>query len=107
MSTPVNPLRSAADEAILSWPNVRAKQVFGHRGYVHSGKMFAFFADGGAAFKAADAAAAEGLYAEGSAKPFLYHGSKEMHAWPVLPLTNDPQLAEALSAIRSAYERTC
>ena len=104
MSAPLDPLQSAADAAISSWPDVRAKQVFGHRGYVRGGKMFAFVADDGLSLKAASAAVAEALYTDGSAHPFVYNGSMEMRKWPVLPLATDEDLAEALSAIRDAYE---
>lgn len=105
MPAPLEPLAAAADEAVSSWPDVRAKQVFGHRGYVRAGKMFAFIADDGLSFKAESPAAAEPLYSAGGAKPFVYHGEMEMRGWPVLPLSNDAELAAALTAIRGAYER--
>jgi TfoX/Sxy family transcriptional regulator of competence genes len=104
MATSLDPLQAAADEAISSWPDVRAKQVFGHRGYVHGGKMFAFIADNGLSFKAATLADAEARYAAGSAWPFVYKGAMEMRGWPVVHLTTDEQLADALTAIRAAYE---
>jgi TfoX/Sxy family transcriptional regulator of competence genes len=104
MATPLDPLQSAADEAIKSWPDVRARNVFGHRGYVRGGKMFAFIADDGLSFKAANGAEAEELYAAGRAKPFIAGADMVMHGWPVLPLATDEHLAEALSAAREAYE---
>jgi TfoX/Sxy family transcriptional regulator of competence genes len=102
---PLGPLESAADDTIKSWPDVRAKQVFGHRGYVHNGKMFAFVAEGGLAFKAENAKAAEGLYESGVAAPFVYGEGMEMRAWPVLPLASDEDLSAALEAAWGAYER--
>ena len=104
MPAPLDPLQAAADEAIRSWPDVRAKQVFGHRGYVRSGKMFAFIADDGLSFKAATSQEAEALYAAGSAKPFVYGGSMEMRGWPVVSVRTEPELADALTAARGAYE---
>ena len=104
MAGPLQPLEAAADEAITSWPDVRGKQVFGHRGYVRAGKMFAFIAEDGLSFKSPTKIEAEALYSAGAAKPFVYHGEMEMRGWPVLPLANDTDLAEALTAVRSAYE---
>jgi TfoX/Sxy family transcriptional regulator of competence genes len=106
MSAPLTPLQSAADATIRSWPDVRAKQVFGHRGFVHNGKMFAFFAEDGLAFKAETLAAAEELYTSGAAAPFIYNTDMEMRAWPVLPLPDDAHLSAALGAAWEAYERT-
>jgi len=104
MPTPLSPLQTAADEAIRTWPDVHAKQVFGHRGFVRSGKMFAFFADNGLSFKAATLEDAEALYAAGSATPFIYSGSMEMHQWPIVSMRTESELADALTAARSAYE---
>jgi TfoX/Sxy family transcriptional regulator of competence genes len=104
MSDPLDTFRSAIEDVITSWPDVRAKRVFGHRGYVHGGKMFAFLAEGGLAFKAARPADAQALYDSGAATPFIYDGTKEMAGWPVLPLTTDDELSAALTAAQSAYE---
>ena len=105
MTASLGPLESAADEAIRTWPEVRVRSVFGHRGYLRGSKMFAFVAEGGLSFKAASTADAEELYEAGEATPFVYNGSMEMRAWPVVPLAIDEQLADALSAARDAYER--
>lgn len=104
MPAQLDALQSAADEVIRNWPDVRAKNVFGHRGYVYDGKMFAFLAEGGLSFRAATTADAEALYESGAATPFRYNGAMEMLDWPVLPLSNDEQLTAALSAARGAYE---
>ncbi len=103
MTAPLDPIQTAADETISSWPGVRTKQVFGHHGYVRAKKMFAFIAPGGLAFKAA-AKIAEPLYASGAAVPFVYGPSMEMRGWPVLPLVDDTSLTRALSAAREAFE---
>ena len=100
----LDPLLSAADEAICSWPDVRAKQVFGHRGYVRGGKMFAFIAEDGLAFKAPTVDAAEKLYRSGDAVPFLYNGSMEMRGWPIVAVRTDDELAAALTTVRETYE---
>lgn len=104
MPAPLEPLQAAADEVVRTWPDVHAKQVFGHRGFVRGGKMFAFFADGGLSFKAARTEDAEALYAAGSATPFVYSGSMEMRGWPVIAVRTESELADALTAARSAYE---
>ena len=104
MPEPLSPLLTAADEAIKSWPDVRAKQVFGHRGYVHGSKMFAFVVGDGLSFKTAKVDDAEKLYATGAATPFVYNGSMEMRAWPVLPVRDEAELSSALTAARGAYE---
>ena len=104
MPAPLSPLLTVADEAIKSWPDVRAKQVSGHRGYVRSSKMFAFVVGDGLAFKIAKVEDAEKLYAAGTATPFVYNGSMEMRAWPVLPVRDEAELSGALTAARGAYE---
>jgi len=103
MPAPLSPLESTADEAIRCWPGVRAKNVFGHRGFVRDGRMFAFFAEDGLAFKA-QRRTAEALYAAGLATPFAYGGGMQMRGWPIVPLANAEQLADALTAAHDAYE---
>jgi hypothetical protein len=100
----LDPLQQDADEIVSAWPGVKAKNVFGHRGYVRDGHMFGFMADTGVSFKAGSKDAAEALYARGRAAPFMYNGTMEMRAWPVLPLTDDADLAAALDALQEAYE---
>ncbi len=97
-------LATAADETISAWPDVRRKQVFGHRGFVRNGKMFAFLAGDGLAVKAAGAAAKERLYALPGVHPFVYNGSMTMDGWPVLPLADGDGLAAALSAAQDALD---
>lgn len=100
----LDPLQSAADEVVASWPGVKAKNVFGHRGYVRGGHMFGFMADAGVSVKAAPEQDAESLYAAGLATPFFYNGTMEMRGWPVVPLATDTDLDAALDALRRAYE---
>jgi hypothetical protein len=103
MSSPLDPLQQSVDEIVSAWPDVRAKQVFGHRGYVRCGHMFGFLAAGGVAFKTARADAEE-LYASGVAIPFVYGGSSEMRGWPVVPLGSEADLSDALTRLQAAYE---
>lgn len=97
-------LAGAVSETIASWPDVRAKQVFGHRGFVRGGKMFAFIADDGLGVKVVDAEARAELYARPDVAPFAYGGKMTMEQWPVLPLRTDVEAAEALSAAQLAYD---
>ena len=59
----------------LPWPDVRGKNVFGHRGWVRAGTMLGFIADEGIAVKALSDAHADGLYSRPGARPFVYGGS--------------------------------
>ena len=100
----LDPRQVAIDEVVVEWPEVKAKQVFGHRGYVRGGKMFAFLADEGVSVKTFSAEEADELYARDGVTPFVYRPGMEMAAWPVLPLNTDTDVDEALSAVRRAYE---
>ena len=104
MATPFTPLQSAAEDVVLSWPDVRVKRVFGQRAYIRSGKMFAFLLGDGIAFKAPTAEEAERLYASGAATPFSYAENMESRGWPVVPLDSDDALDDALTRVRAAYE---
>jgi TfoX/Sxy family transcriptional regulator of competence genes len=101
---PLSALQQTADEVIRTWPDVRAKQVFGHRGFVRNGKMFAFFADSGLTFRATHPEDAETLYDAGLATPFVYNGSMEMRGWPVVSLRTESDLSDGLTAVRVAHE---
>jgi hypothetical protein len=100
----VEELWRAIDQTISSWPDVKPKHVFGHRGYVRRGKMFAFLADDGVSVKITDDAYRDELYARDDVKPFFYNGTMEMRAWPVLPLRTEDDVAEVLSAVQRALE---
>lgn len=93
--------QTAIDAVVTEWPQVRAKGVFGHRGYVRGGKMFGFHAAEGVAVKAGDRA--DDYYAREGVAPFEY-GSGEMRAWPVLPLRDDEEREAALTALQEAYD---
>lgn len=100
----LTPLQAAVDEVVSAWPEVRAKGVFGHRGYVRAGKMFAFQADEGVSVKAMTPDQARDLYAREDVVPFEYTPGMKMTAWPVLPLRTDAELDDVLSLVRRAYE---
>jgi len=99
------PEQHSVDEVVAEWPEVRAKQVFGHRGYVRGGKMFGFQADVGVAIKVFAGEVADALYARDGVVPFVYNGAMEMRAWPVMPLRTDAEIAAALTALKDAYDR--
>lgn len=101
----MNAAQSTVEATVLEWPDMRAKPVFGHRGYVRSGKMIGFLAGEGVAVKAWAGPGADALYARDGVEPFS-HGGVEMRAWAVLPLRDDTEVEAALSALHEAYERT-
>lgn len=96
--------QATVDAVVTEWPDVRAKPVFGHRGYVRNGKMFGFLAMGGAAAKVLAGPETDALYRRDGVQAFAYSGM-EMRGWAVLPLRSDDELSLALDALRSAYER--
>jgi hypothetical protein len=97
------PLLAAFDEVVTSWPEVHGKGVFGHRGYVRGGKMFAFLADGGVSVKTPGEADQEVLYARATVHPFA-HSGMPMRVWPVLPVRTQAELDEVLDLARRRYE---
>jgi hypothetical protein len=98
-----DPLLAAFDEVVTEWPDVKAKGVFGHRGYVRSGKMFAFLADKGISVKTPGEPEQAQLYARPSIEPFS-HSGMPMKVWPVLPVRNQGELDEVLDLARRSYE---
>ena len=96
-------LVEAFDESVPSWPDVRAKQVFGHRGYVRGRAMFAFIADEGVAVKALSDEERSRLLALEGAALFRYN-DMPMKGWVVLRVADDDGLASAIQDARLAYE---
>ncbi len=96
--------REMLDEVLASWPDVRAKHVFGHRGFVRNGRMFAFFAGNGLSVKAVGNDG-ERLYALPGVEPFAYAGG-EMRGWPVLPVSTKLEADVAIAEAFSAYEKS-
>jgi hypothetical protein len=103
-SSPLPPLLAAVDEVVTSWPDVRGKNVFGHRGWVRAGTMLGFIAEAGVSVKALSEQHAGELYARAGTKPFFYNGTMEMKGWPVLPVERDADVSEVLSELRRVYE---
>ncbi|MDO8964437.1 MAG: MmcQ/YjbR family DNA-binding protein [Coriobacteriia bacterium] len=99
---PLDELQSAIDEVATSWPEVTGKNVFGHRGWVRSGRMFGFLAMPGVSVKADEARAAVLLERPG-ARPFTYN-ERPMKGWPVLPLASGSDLDAAVEELRASYE---
>lgn len=96
-------LQSAVDEVVTSWADVKARNVFGHRGYVRGRKMFGFLPESGVSVKAATASEAAELYTRDGVTSFEYN-SMPMRQWPVLPLRSDDDLDPAIEALRRSYE---
>jgi hypothetical protein len=101
---PLPPFFSAIDEVVTSWPDVRGKNVFGHRGWIRDGKMLGFIADEGISVKALSPQHAESLYVLPGVKPFVYNGQMEMSGWPVLPVANESDVSSALSQLKDVYD---
>jgi hypothetical protein len=99
---PLTPLLAAFDEVATAWPEVKGRPVFGHRGYMRAGKMFAFVAGQGVAVKASGAFADE-LYARPGVVGFTYN-DMPMKGWPILPLTADAVLDDVIDTARRAYD---
>jgi len=98
----LGPLEAVVDEVVTSWPDVKARSVFGHRGYVRTGSMFGFLADGGVAAKATGRLADE-LMARDGATVFAHTGMP-MKQWVVLPLRTDAEVDYAVDALNRAYD---
>jgi hypothetical protein len=99
---PMSPLTADVDEILLQWPEVKARPVFGYRGYVRAGKMFAFLAGAGVAVKAAGTFGDE-LYARPGVVAFAYNG-KPMIGWAIVPLPDESALDGVLDDARRAYD---
>ena len=100
---PVDPMSAAADEVAVSWPGVKPKNVFGHRGYVRGGKMFGFLAPGGLAIKALTPEQSSALLARDGAGFFAYR-DMPMKGWIVVPVRTDDELQAALTELYRSYE---
>jgi hypothetical protein len=98
----MSPLAAVIDEVFTAWPEVKARPVFGHRGYVRAGRMFAFLAGAGVAVKAADAFAEE-LYARPGVVAFAYN-EMPMKGWPILPLQYESAIDDVIDDARRAYD---
>jgi hypothetical protein len=99
---PLTPLLAALDEVVTAWPEVKGRPVFGHRGYVRAGKMFAFIVGQGLAVKASGEFADE-LYARPGVVGFSYN-DMPMKGWPILPLAADDAFDDVIENARRAYD---
>lgn len=98
----LTPLQAAFHDVVTAWPQVAARPVFGHRGYVRAGKMFAFVVGEGMSVKAAGSFADE-LYARPGGIAFAYN-DMPMAQWPILPLRTDAELDDVITQARRSYE---
>ena len=103
MSGQLDADRAAVDEIVTAWPEVRAKQVFGHRGYVRSGSMFGFIADRGVAVRVIGDLDSEELLGRDGAQLFAFHG-KPMKGWVVLPVDAGHSIDPVVDSLRQAWE---
>lgn len=92
------------DAAVTEWPEVRAKPTFGHRGYVHNGRMFGFLAEEGAAVKVLAGPETDAIYARDGVVAFA-HSGMPMRGWAILPLRSEAEVEFALTQLNAAYER--
>ncbi len=102
-NTGIDARQATIDEVVTSWPEVKGKNVFGHRGYVRGGRMFGFLHPDGVAVKAW-AGEAEELYRIEGVTAFSYNGM-EMRAWPILPLRTDVEIDGVIERLHRAYEQ--
>jgi hypothetical protein len=100
---PLPPLLAKIDEVVTSWPDVRGKNVFGHRGWVRSGTMLGFIAGHGVSVKALSSEHSADLYARPGVQPFIYNSSMEMKGWPVMPVAAEQDVSDVLSELQRVY----
>jgi hypothetical protein len=98
-----DPRQLVIDEVVTAWPDVRAKQVFGHRGWVRGGKMFGFLAGTGAAVRITAAMDGMAIMSREGVTAFAYNGMPTK-GWAVLPLDSDTELDAAVELERQAYD---
>jgi hypothetical protein len=96
-------LEAAFDDTVTSWPEVRAKGVFGYRGYVRGKAMFAFLTPVGVAIKALSDSERARLLGFRGAECFAYN-ERPMKGWVVLPISSDADLDPVVQEARLAYE---
>ena len=99
-----DPLQLALDAVVAEWPDVNAKQIFGHRGYVRTGKMFGYLADDGVSVKLTSAMDADEVMSRDGVTAVQHHGEKPTKGWATLPLRNDADLDAAVDLLHRAYE---
>ncbi len=102
-SAPIDESQTRLDEVVTAWDAVKARAVFGHRGYLRGRKMFAFLAEGGAGVRITSAMDADAILGRKGVVPFAYN-DMPMKGWAVLPLRSDAELDAALDLVRQAYE---
>ena len=102
-TAPDDPRLSALDETVRSWPDVKAKPVFGHRGYVRGGKMIGFLAQPGVAVKVVAEMDSDQIMGRDGVVPFAYNGMP-MRGWAVLPVRDDAEMDAAIELLHVAWE---
>lgn len=100
---PLDDSQSVVDGVVTEWPDVTAKNVFGHRGWLRSGRMFGFAADEGVAVKLTETIDAGGVVSRDGVALFAPDG-QPMKNWAVLPVRSEVEVDDAIGLLRTAYE---
>jgi len=96
-------LRTAFESAVMSWPQVRAKKMFGCPCYQAGGKLFAFLVNGGLVLTHLPASD-RGLLEEKFTPAVFQANQKAVPGWPQAPFVNKGDLTALLPFIRASYQ---
>ena len=98
-----DPHHTAIDETVTSWPEVKGKQVFGHRGWVRGHTMIGFLAGEGVAVKLVGEIDAEELLSRDGVELFAYNGMP-MNGWAVVPVRDDADMDDVIGLVHTVWE---
>lgn len=96
-------LRAAFEKAVMQWPQVRAKKMFGCPCYQAGGKLFAFLVNNGVVITHLPESQREALALKFSLTSFQAN-EKTMPGWPQAPFVNKGDLPALLPFIQASYQ---
>ena len=96
-------LRRALEDAVLGWPEVDTKKMFGCPSFMAAGKLFAFVVTKGIVLTSLSEDEREGVRAEFETQPFTPGGS-HVKSWVLVPMTSADEIDALLPWIEASYE---
>jgi hypothetical protein len=99
---PTTPAIELVDSAVREWPDVKARKVFGHPGYLRGRKMFGW--QEGEAFAVGKFGGEEANELEAIGIAQSEHDGAPMRGWYRIPVADDASASFALDWMRRAYE---